>query len=196
MFTGIITAVSKILTTSPARGNLRVAIEKPRGWNLKLGDSVNVNGICSTVSRITTKTFEVEYMPETLRITTAPLFAKGAWVNLERSLRAGDRLDGHIVQGHVDTTGTILNIEHASQSSAVVTIKFPARYKKFIAKKGSVCVNGVSLTVAGTGKDWFSVALVHYTLTHTNLQNFHKGDKVNLEVDMLARYLEALFKKK
>jgi riboflavin synthase len=195
MFTGIITAVSKIVTTSPARGSLRVSIERPRGWSLRRGDSINVNGICSTVSRITAKAFEVEYMPETLRITTAPLLVKDAQVNLERSLHYRDRLDGHIVQGHVDTTGTVLDIKRAG-GSAMITIKFPPGYKKFIAKKGSVCVNGVSLTVTEVGRDWFSVSLVRYTLAHTNLQNLTKGDKVNLEVDMLARYLEALIKKK
>jgi riboflavin synthase len=169
-------------------------MERPRGWNLKLGDSVNVNGVCSTVSHITAKTFKVEYMPETLKITTAPLLAKGVWVNLERPLRFSDRLDGHIVQGHVDTTGTVLDVKRA-ESSAVIKISFPVQYKKFIAKKGSICVDGVSLTIAEAGKNWFSVSLVSYTLTHTNLQNLAEGDKVNLEVDMLARYLEALLKK-
>jgi riboflavin synthase len=195
MFTGIITATGKVTSASRVRGSLRVGIEKPRGWNLKLGDSVNVNGICSTVSRLTAKTFEVEYMPETLKITTAAAFTKGACVNLERSLRLDDRLDGHLVQGHVDTTGVALAIKRAA-NSAVITIKFPTRYKKFIAKKGSVCVNGVSLTVAEAGKDWFNVALVRYTLENTNLQNLAKNDKVNLEVDMLARYLDALLAKK
>jgi riboflavin synthase len=195
MFTGIITATGKITSAAHARGSLRVGIERPRGWNLKLGDSVNVNGVCSTVSRLTAKTFEVEYMPETLKITTAAALAKGACVNLERSLRLNDRLDGHLVQGHVDTTGTVTEIKHAA-NSAIIKIKFPARYKKFIAKKGSISVNGVSLTVVETGKDWFSASLVNYTLKHTNLQNVAKNDKVNLEVDMLARYLDALLAKK
>jgi riboflavin synthase len=190
MFTGIITATEKITSVTRARGSLRVGIEKPRGWNLKLGDSVNVNGVCSTVNRLTAKTFEVEYMPETLKITTAAALTKGARANLERSLRLSDRLDGHLVQGHIDTPGTVLEVKRIT-GSAVVKIKFPVCYKKFIAKKGSVCVNGVSLTVVEAGNDWFSVSLVNYTLEHTNLQNLAKNDKVNLEVDLLARYLDA-----
>ena len=195
MFTGIIGAIGKVTNTSRVREDLRVSIEKPRGWNLKLGDSVNINGVCSTVRRLTTKIFEVEYMPETIKITTASLLAKGSVVNLERSLKLSDRLDGHLVQGHIDATGTVLKVEHAA-NSAVITIGFPVRYKKFIAKKGSICVNGTSLTVVETGKDWFSVSLVDYTLKHANLQNLSKGDKVNLEVDILARYLDELILKK
>ncbi len=195
MFTGIIGAVQKITETSRDRENSRVVIEKPRGWNLALGDSVNVNGVCSTVRRLTAKTFEVEYMPETLKITTAAALAKKAKVNLERSLKLNDRLDGHVVQGHVDTTGTVATVEHTT-NSAVIKITFPRKYKKFIAKKGSICVDGVSLTVVDADADWFSVSLVGYTLRHTNLQNVAKGDKVNLEVDVLARYLEALLAKK
>ena len=116
MFTGIIAATEKIVSVAPtrARGNVRVGIARPRGWDLKRGDSVNVNGVCSTVSGLTAKVFEVEYMPETLAITTAAALAKGAQVNLERSLRLNDRLDGHIVQGQVDTTGAVLGIKRAT----------------------------------------------------------------------------------
>lgn len=193
MFTGIITAVGKVTSvTRAARGNLRVGFERPRAWGtIALGESVNIDGVCSTVSRLTARTFEVEYMPETLKLTAASLLKKGARVNLERSLRLGDRLDGHLVQGHVDATGTIAAVVPAA-GSLVMKIRFPSPYKKFAAKKGSICVNGVSLTVAEVGKNWFSVSLVNYTLDHTNLQNLTKGDKVNLEVDVLARYLDAL----
>jgi riboflavin synthase len=194
MFTGIIAAVQKITSVSHGRDGLRVGIERPRGWSITLGDSINVNGVCSTVCRLAPKTFEVEYMPETLKITTVGTLKKGARVNLEQSLKLNDRLDGHIVQGHIDATGDVLDRKDAA-NSAVIKIGFPQQYKKFIAKKGSVCVNGVSLTVVDVGKNWFSVSLVSYTLRHTNLQNLAKGDKVNLEVDMLARYIEALLKK-
>jgi len=174
---------------------MRVGIERPRGWDIKRGDSINIDGVCSTVRNLSAKIFEVEYMPETLALTTVPLFKKDSRVNLERSLRLSDRLDGHIVLGHVDTIGTVIDIKRA-QTSAIAKISFPAAYKKFIAKKGSICVNGVSLTVVDVGKNWFSISLVRYTLDHTNLQNLVKGDKVNLEADMLARYLEALLAKK
>jgi riboflavin synthase len=195
MFTGIVAAVGKITNTSRGRGSLRVGVERPRGWNIALGDSININGVCSTVSRLTTKTFDVEYMPETLKITTALLLTKSTSVNLERSLKVSDRLDGHFVQGHIDTTGTVLNIER-NDDSAIMKITFPQRYKKFIAKKGSICVNGVSLTVVETGARWFSVSLVSYTLKHTTMQTLVKNDKVNIEIDMLARYLKALLAKK
>ena len=196
MFTGIITAVGKVTSTSRGQGAFRVAIEKPRGWKIALGDSININGVCSTVARFTAKTFEVEYMPETLNVTAAARLVKGSLVNLERALRLSDRLDGHLVQGHIDTTGAVMTVVRDSKDSAIIKIAFPAPYKKFIAKKGSICVNGVSLTVAHAGKNWFSVSLVGYTLGHTNLQDLAKGDKVNLEVDMLARYIEALLAKK
>jgi riboflavin synthase len=199
MFTGIIAAVGTVSSVSRGRGrnNLRVSIGRPRGWSIAPGDSININGVCSTVSRLTAKTFDVEYMPETLKITTVPMLTKGARVNLERSLKVSDRLDGHFVQGHVDTTGTVLSVARAdTNDAAVVKIAFPQRYKKFIAKKGSVCVNGVSLTVVETGAHWFSVSLVSYTLNHTTMQNLAKNDKVNIEIDMLARYLEALLAKK
>jgi len=195
MFTGIITAVGKVTSTSRGQGGFRVAIEKPREWKIALGDSININGVCSTVARLTTKEFEVEYMPETLKVTAVAQLTKGSRVNLERSLRLSDRLDGHLVQGHVDTTGTVAAIKHDATDSAVITITFPARYKKFIAKKGSICVNGVSLTVVEASKDRFSLSLVGYTLGHTNMRDLTKGDKVNIEVDMLARYIEALLAK-
>ena len=132
-------------------------------------------------------------MPETLKKTTAGFFRKGTYVNLEPSLRANDRLDGHLVQGHVDTTGDIKEIRKIG-NSVILKICFPNRYRKFIAEKGSVSVNGVSLTVVAVGRNWFTVSLVSYTLRHTNLQNLKKGDKVNIEVDILARYLDKLIK--
>ena len=127
-------------------------------------------------------------------------------MNLERSLRLNDRLDGHLIQGHVDATGEILEIRKIG-NSVILKIGFPGRYRRFIAEKGAISVNGVSLTVVAVGRGWFtphlskrkgagfSLSLVSYTLEHTNLRNLKKGDKVNLEVDMLARYLDALLKK-
>lgn len=193
MFTGIITATGKVLGAARVRGNVRVTIARPRGWRLAPGESVNVNGVCSTVITRAgnAAAFSVEYMPETLHITTAGRLVKGDLVNLERSLRLGDRLDGHLVQGHVDTTGTVIGVARA-KGSAVITIGFPAVYRKFIAAKGSITVDGVSLTVTATAGNRFAVSLVDHTLRHTNLQNLHKGDKVNLEMDVLARYLDAL----
>lgn len=200
MFTGIISAVSKVTDTVHAKdvgktGDFRVSFARPRGWKLAQGESVSVDGICSTVRGLTGTTFSVDYMPETLRVTTAAEFLKGRAVNLERPLRLGDRLDGHLVQGHVDAVGTVLGIRRDGAAS-IVKVGFPSPYRKFIAKKGSIAMNGASLTVVTTGKTggkgWFTVSLVDYTLRHTALRDLGKGDMVNLEVDMLARYLAAL----
>lgn len=170
-----------------------VWVEKPAKWKMKAGDSISIDGICSTVKRFRGNSFRVEYMPETLKKTTAILFKKGTHVNLEPSLRSNDRLDGHLVQGHVDATGDIKEIRKIG-NSVILKISFPKKYRKFISEKGSISVNGVSLTVAATGSNWFAVSLVSYTLLHTNLHNLKKGDKVNIEVDVLARYLNSLLK--
>jgi riboflavin synthase len=193
MFTGIIKSQSGISRTSEEGKSRAVWVSTPSGWKLKEGDSVSVDGICSTVKRVRGNSFEVEYMPETLKKTTAALFKKGAVVNLELPLRANDRLDGHLVQGHVDTTGEVKEAKKAGKS-VILKVGFPKEYGKFISQKGSVAVNGVSLTVVETGAGWFTVSLVSYTLKHTNLGKLKKGDKVNVEVDVLARYMETLLK--
>lgn len=194
MFTGIIRSLGKVESVSKKGASIYIWIKKPAGWKMGLGESVGVDGICSTVKRLRSNSFEVEYMPETIKKTTAEFFRKGASVNLERSLHIADRLDGHLVQGHVDTTGTIEGVRKDG-NSVILKISFPKHYHKFIAVKGSICVNGVSLTVVATGKNWFTVSLVSYTLEHTNLGKLRKGGKINLEIDMLARYLDALLKK-
>lgn len=181
------------------RGGMRARISRPAGWKVAPGDSVSVDGICSTVARLARDRFEVDYMPETLARTTAGSFKNGSRVNLELPLRASDRLDGHIVQGHVDARGEVRAVRKVGDS-VVLTIGFPKEYAQFIAEKGSIAVNGVSLTVTavaggGARMPYFSVALVAYTLAHTNLRALRKGDKVNLEVDIIARYLRALIRK-
>ncbi|MBI4086166.1 MAG: riboflavin synthase [Candidatus Liptonbacteria bacterium] len=190
MFTGIIAALGKVRDASARGGSVYVLIQKPAGWKVKKGESISVDGICSTVKGLRGNSFEVEYMPETVKKTAAKLLKKGMCVNMERSLRLNDRLDGHLVQGHVDTTGDIREIGKIG-NSVILKIGFPGRYRKFIAEKGSISVNGVSLTVVAGGGNWFTVSLVSYTLEHTNLRNLKKGDKVNLETDVLARYLQA-----
>ena len=194
MFTGIITAVGKVEDVSRKKNSIYLRISTPPKWKLKLGGSVAVDGICSTVKRIRRGSFEVEYMPETVKKTTAKFFKKGTPVNLEQPLRMNDRLDGHLVQGHIDMRGEILDIRKLG-NSVILKIGFPARYQKFIAEKGAIAVNGVSLTVVATSKSSFTVSLVSYTLAHTNLRYLKKSDKVNLEIDMLARYLDALKRK-
>ncbi len=188
MFTGIIQAAVNIVKTEQRGTCLRVRIARPAKWVVTLGQSITVDGICSTVMTFGKTYFDVEYMPETLAKTTAAQFQKNTTVNLERSLTLRDPLDGNIVQGHVDACGTVVKIEHQGESR-LISISYPALLKKYVAPQGSIVVNGVSLTVAGTAKNIFTVALIPYTLSHTNLGILQKGDQVNVEIDVLARYV-------
>jgi len=188
MFTGIINKISYIEKVSRQKGSFFVSIKKPANWKIERGESISVNGVCSTVKNISKTNFEVEYMPETLKKTTAGDFKNGMTINLERSLRVGDLLGGHFVQGHIDGVGEVREVFKVIKSK-VLKVSVPKQLIKLIAPKGSVAVDGVSLTVVETGKDWFSVSLVSYTLENTNLNNLKIGDKVNIETDMLAKYL-------
>ncbi len=191
MFSGIVEAITKVTAIKKRGAHLAVAFTTPSGWRLKKGQSVSIDGICSTVVAIGEGNFSVEYMQETLEKTTATHFAPGYAVNLERSLAAGSRIDGHFVAGHIDARAEIARIEEN-----VFTIKVPRTLARFIAKKGSIAINGVALTVTAVTAGNFSVALIPYTIAHTTLGALAKGSAVNVEVDLLARYLDALLKKR
>ncbi len=165
--------------------------QRPQEWKLRSGASIAINGVCSTVREFTTSSFEVEYMPETLKKTTVGNFQKGMVVNLEQSLRVGDEMGGHIVQGHVDTVGEVVCMKPEGEA-AIIEIELPETWMKYIAPKGSIAVDGISLTVVDAKKTSFTVSLVSYTLEHTNLGSIKKGGKVNIEVDVLAKYVERL----
>ncbi|MEI6587819.1 MAG: riboflavin synthase [Candidatus Moraniibacteriota bacterium] len=188
MFTGIITKISTVESAEERGGSFFVAIKKPKGWRVKLGESISVNGVCSTVKSVAKNSFEVEYMPETLKKTTTGNFAKGRAVNLEKSLTLSQLLDGHIVQGHIDARGKIIEIKNVKKSK-VMKIQAPKKVLALIVEKGSVSVDGISLTVVETKKDWFSISLVEYTLLNTNLGTIEKGTEVNIETDILAKYI-------
>lgn len=187
MFTGIIEKRSLILSTKANGTCLRVAFETPDEWNLMPGESISIDGICSTVVAQTKRRFEVEYMPQTLSKTTAALFAPGRLVHFERSLRYGDRVHGHFVAGHVDACGQILRTEQQGHS-CLITIALPKRIASYVVERGSVAINGVSLTIAKSSARSFDVALIPYTLKKTNLGLLVPGMAVNIECDMLARY--------
>ncbi|MDD5489089.1 MAG: riboflavin synthase [Candidatus Moranbacteria bacterium] len=193
MFTGIIKKVSRVENVFQKNGSFFVEIKIPKGWKIKLGESISVNGVCSTAKKVSKNNFTVEYMPETVKKTTVGNFAKGREVNLERSLRLGDPIDGHIVQGHVDTTGKIIGVDKV-KSSKVLKVEVPKEFMKFLAPKGSVSIDGTSLTIVDAKKDWFSVSLVSYTLENTNLGKIKVGEKVNIEVDALAKYIFNILK--
>ena len=191
MFSGIVAAVGTIDAARPAAGGLRLRIEAG-GLDLgdvAAGDSIAVNGVCLTVVARTARRFEADVSPETLACTTG--LTKGGRVNLEKALRLADRLGGHMVSGHVDGVGSVDRIRRIG-GNRVVTFRAPARLAKYIARKGSVTVNGVSLTVNDVKGAGFAVNLIPHTLAATNLGELGVRGKVNLEVDMLARYVERL----
>jgi len=195
MFTGIIAAVGKISRIESAKGGLRLAIDAGKLGlsDLKVGDSVAVNGACLTVVKRGKKSFGVDVSRETLRCTAG--LDKPGEVNLEKALRFSDRLDGHLVLGHVDGVGKVVCFEPAGKSR-LLRVRVPADLAHYIARKGSITVHGVSLTVNAVKGAEFEVNLIPHTLAVTTLRYLEVGDRVNLEVDPLARYAERLLGKK
>lgn len=194
MFTGIVQDRGKILEIKKTKGKTRFRIfSKIVSPKLKIGSSVSSNGICLTVINCGKKSFEVEAIPETLKRTNLGDLKKDNFINLEPSLRLGDELGGHFVMGHIDGTGQILYLEKEGDS-LLMEIQPPKEILKFIPFKGAIACDGVSLTIAKVKKESFIVALIPYTLAVTNLSKKKVGDKINLEVDMVARYLERLLK--
>jgi len=179
----------------PAAGGLRLVVDSA-GLGLKdvaVGDSIAVDGACLTVVARKARSFGADVSRETLACTAG--FARGGRVNLEKALRAADRLGGHLVSGHVDGVGSVTRVQRVG-ANRVIAFKAPARLAKYIARKGSVTVNGVSLTVNDARGAGFTVNLIPHTLASTNLGELRAGGKVNLEVDILARYVERLHKER
>jgi riboflavin synthase len=191
MFTGLVQDLGTITAVDTTEDGVRLAVQTGLVDELSLGDSVAVNGVCLTATSIADGHFSADVMHETLRRSSLAEVAGGARVNLELSLRAGDRLGGHIVQGHVDGVGTVRDIREDG-FARVVTIAASPDTLRYIVEKGSIAVDGISLTVAGVGEDWFSVSLIPETLERTNLGAAVAGQPVNLEVDVLAKYVEKL----
>lgn len=193
MFTGI---VEELGTVNRVRrqGELQISeISAERVLtDLHEGDSINVDGACQTVTEFTNTGFTIVSVEETLRLTTLGDLRSGDQVNLERSLRPQDRMGGHIVLGHVDGVGTILHLGPGERDSTLLQVALPASQKRYVALKGSISVQGISLTVAAVDDDSFTVAIIPYTLQHTSLRSAVSGDRVNLEVDLIARYVERL----
>jgi riboflavin synthase len=191
MFSGIVETVSLIQSILDSPGQRIFSIRAPRGWRPKLGESIAVEGVCSTVQQIKSRSFTVVYMAETLRRTTLGSRKPGDAVNLERSLRLNSLIGGHLVQGHVDAVSRIIAVRPEGEAR-IYRFALPARYARYVAAKGSIALDGISLTVVEVRRDWFSVSLLAYTLSHTTLGRKGPGDFVNLEVDMLAKYVERL----
>ena len=191
MFTGIIAAVGTVREVEPAAGGVRVTIDAGTLdlTGVRSGDSIAVDGVCLTAVKLQSSGFEADVSQETLHCTTG--FAAGARVNLEKSLRLADPLGGHLVSGHVDGMGTVTRFE-ASGENRLLAVAAPRELAKYIARKGSIAVNGVSLTVNAVNHSAFEINLIPHTLQATNLKGLTIGSRVNLEVDLLARYVERL----
>jgi riboflavin synthase len=197
MFTGIIKELGTIKSLKKEGDKLIATIESEQ--KLKVDDSISVNGVCSTVISTNNDEFVVEYMSESLKITDIPKWKEQDRVNLEPPLTIGDKINGHFVQGHIDTTGKISNgatkgsSMERSEANNEITIAFPKEFSKFIALKGSISVDGISLTISNVAKNTFTVSLIPHTLKNTTLGFKKEGDLVNIEVDMMSRYLKRLF---
>jgi riboflavin synthase len=188
MFTGLIEAVGEITEVKPTTGGVRLRLSTALAPELGNGDSLAVNGVCLTVVATDEYGIHADVSPETARVTTLGGIKRGAVVNLERPLRADARLGGHFVQGHVDATGTIEELRRDAESFWL-TVKFPPPLAPYIVRKGSIAVNGISLTVAGVDDRHFDVQIIPFTWTHTNLHASKAGDLVNLECDILGKYV-------
>ncbi|MDA3808301.1 MAG: riboflavin synthase [Thiomicrorhabdus sp.] len=193
MFTGIIESQGVIEKIEPQKGDWKVTVQtgKLDMSDVKVGDSIATNGICLTAIEITHNSYVADVSGETINVTTAADWQVGTQVNLEKALRLQDRLGGHLVSGHVDGVGTIHKISQDARSWRY-EVEAPLDLCKYIASKGSICINGISLTVNEVEGTVFGVNIVPHTRQETTIKEFKVGSKVNLEVDLLARYLERM----
>jgi riboflavin synthase len=188
MFTGLIEATGTITEVSPSAAGLRLQIATTLAPELTLGESLSVNGVCLTVVAADDGRVEMDVSPQTARVTSLGAARPGGIVNLERSLRAGARLGGHFVQGHVDATGTVETLAPQGDSYWL-SVRYPPSLTRYIVPKGSIAVEGISLTVAELDAVRFSVQIVPFTWEHTNLRTLAAGATVNLESDILGKYV-------
>jgi len=193
MFTGIIEQMGSVEETTDTEIGRRLVLSGDLG-GLPLGASISVNGVCLTAIATGDDSVTVEVVPETLQRTNLGNLVRESQVNLERPMLANGRFDGHIVQGHVDGTGTVTALDRSDDGAVVMTIVVPASLQRYLVEKGSITIDGVSLTIADIVDDHFSVALIPHTLHVTTLGLRIPGDTVNLEVDVLAKYVERLLK--
>jgi riboflavin synthase len=192
MFTGIIESLGTITDINISGSNKTFWIESPISGELKADESVSHNGVCLTVEETKDGNHRVTAIKETLDKSNIAEWKIGDSINLERSLRMNTRIDGHIVQGHVDTAA-ICTDKKPLKGSTEFTFKFKKRFSSLIIEKGSVCVNGISLTAFNVGKKTFTVAIIPYTIEHTNLFLIEVNSKVNIEFDMLGKYVSRIF---
>lgn len=193
MFTGIVKAIGVVEALRPRDGDLRIAVgSSGLAWpEHRVGESIAVNGACLTAAEVRDGGFEADVSRETMRVTTLGSLREGSRVNLEPALRLDERLGGHLVSGHVDCVGTVVERRDEGRSTRI-TIELPGEYGRYVAAKGSICVDGVSLTVNEVAGSRFGVNIVPHTAEQTVSGEWRAGSKVNIEVDLVARYLERL----
>lgn len=193
MFTGIIKAVGIVESLRPQGGDVRLSVGAPDlEWEAQAaGDSIAVNGACLTIVELAREGFAADVSSKTLAVTTLGGLLPGAPVNLEPALAVGDKLGGHLVSGHVDCVGKVTRLEREARSLRL-GIELPRDYRRYLAKKGSICVDGVSLTINEVSGSSFEVNIIPHTAGNTVIGGYERGTRVNVEVDLLARYLESL----
>ncbi|WP_413999567.1 riboflavin synthase [Flavobacterium sp. W1B] len=191
MFTGIIETLGTIQEIKKEKDNIYITIDSSITAELKIDQSVSHNGICLTVVALKDNNYTVTAIDETIKKTNLVDWKVGDSVNLERAMKLGDRLDGHIVQGHVDQTGTCIEAQETN-GSWLYTFEYDEALNNLTIEKGSITVNGVSLTVVNSKKNQFSVAIIPYTHEHTNFKSFKVGTKINLEFDVIGKYVSKL----
>ena len=188
MFTGLIEGVGEVAELKPTSAGFRLRLTTPLSTELTPGESLAVNGVCLTVVAADADGVHMDVAPETIRVSSLGSLKLGGVVNLERSMRAEARIGGHFVQGHVDTTGTIEEVRRDGDSWWM-TVKFPSTHAALVVRKGSIAVDGISLTVAGVDDKRFDVQVIPFTWKHTNLRTVKVHDVVNLEFDLIGKYV-------
>ncbi len=191
MFTGLVESLGEVIALIPVDGGTRLSIAIPFAPELRLGDSVAVNGCCLTVAALGPASADFDLLAQTMKVTSLGELEAGSLVNLERALAVGDRLGGHYVQGHVDDTGKVVKYEPSGQDH-VLTIALPDSIEKFCIDKGSLAIDGISLTIAELNGNEATFWITPHTHEHTHLQQKAAGQRVNLEADLLAKYTEKL----
>jgi riboflavin synthase len=195
MFTGLIEEVGTVTRIIPEGAGRRIVVRAPQvAKQLKLGDSIAVSGVCLTAVDVTPESFAADLAEETWRRTSFSRLGSGARVNLELPMRADGRFGGHIVQGHVDGTGSLLALErvHRDANDYWLELEIPPQIARYVVEKGSLSIEGISLTVARVELNRVSLAIIPHTLANTNLQSLKPGDPLNLEVDLIAKYVERM----
>ena len=194
MFTGIIESLGKITNIQLDRENIDFTIKSDISKELKIDQSVSHNGVCLTVVEANKESYVVTAVKETLDKSALKSLSLNSFVNLERAMKLGDRLDGHMVQGHVDGVAKCIDVS-SNDGSWVYSFEFDISKETLLIEKGSICINGVSLTVFGLNKNTFKVTIIPYTYENTSFKNLEAGDMVNIEYDMIGKYLARLNKK-